>query len=81
MKGGLWKSEFCFQIWLGLEKVSKRACALCFSLVNTVFLASLFPQMHLADDSFVELFKMTKKEWEGVPQWKKNQTKKALDLF
>ena len=24
---------------------------------------------------------MTKKEWEGVPQWKKNQTKKALDLF
>ena len=53
----------------------------CFSLVNTVFLALLFPQMHLADDSFVELFKMSKKEWEGVPQWKKNQTKKALDLF
>ena len=64
-----------------VRKVSKRACAFCFSLVNTVFLALLFPQMHLADDSFAELFKMTKKEWDGVPQWKKNQTKKALDLF
>ena len=81
MKGGLRKSEFCFQMWAGPEKVSKRACAFCFSLINTVFLALLFPQMHLADDSFVELFKMTKKDWEGVPQWKKNQTKKALDLF
>ena len=37
--------------------------------------------MHLEDDKFQELFQMSKKEWEKVPQWKKNQMKKAQDLF
>lgn len=38
-------------------------------------------QMHLEDAKFEELFEMSKKEWENVPQWKKNQKKKALELF
>lgn len=38
-------------------------------------------EMHLEDDKFEELFCMSKKEWEKVPQWKKNQRKKDLNLF
>ncbi|KAJ7380494.1 Villin-1 [Desmophyllum pertusum] len=38
-------------------------------------------EMHLDDDKFEEMFKMSKNEWEKVPQWKKNQCKKSLDLF
>jgi len=37
--------------------------------------------MHLEDAKFEELFQMSKKEWEKIPQWKKNQRKKELDLF
>lgn len=38
-------------------------------------------EMHLEDAKFEELFQMSKKEWEKIPQWKKNQRKKELDLF
>lgn len=38
-------------------------------------------ELHLEDAKFEEIFKMSKKEWEGVPQWKKNQVKKTNDLF
>ncbi|XP_078344525.1 advillin-like [Oculina patagonica] len=38
-------------------------------------------ELHLEDDEFQRVFQMSKKEWEGVPQWKKNQAKKTLDLF
>ena len=41
----------------------------------------LLLQMHLEDAKFEELFEMSKKEWESVPQWKKNQKKKTLELF
>lgn len=38
-------------------------------------------ELHLEDAEFERLFKMSKKEWEAYPQWKKNQMKKQLDLF
>ena len=72
--------SFAFKCGQGQKKFKSVLVRFVFRLL-ILFLALLFPQMHLADDSFVELFKMTKKDWEGVPQWKKNQTKKALDLF
>lgn len=54
------------------------------TVLNILFIQKHFssvPQVHLDEAGFQEVFKMDYKTFSGLPQWKRQQLKKAAGLF